>query len=197
MTVDSEVYRDRVAGESQLAWFAVRVRSNFERTVQAHLRVRNYEPFVPSVTTERIWSDRKKEIEQLLFPGYVFCRFDPNRRLPVLSVRGVVGLVGVGKVPTAIPAEEIDRIQRMAASGLAVKPWPFLRVGQTVLIERGPLAGMEGILDDVKGRCRLIVSISLLQRSVSAEVDRTWVRPSHPRAIPVPSRPEPAASRSW
>ena len=163
--------------ERPLSWFALRVRSNYERIAAAHLRERGFEEFSPSYQVQRRWSDRTKTMEQFLFPGYVFSRLNPHDRLPVVTVPGVVSLVGFGKVPTAIPDQEIENIRTMVQSGLLMKPWPFLEVGQRVLIERGPLAGVEGILQDVKGRFRLVVSISLLQRSVSAEVDRTWVRP--------------------
>src|ERR1700730_2352548 len=158
-------------------WYAVRVRSNHERISALHLGERGYEQFTPSEKIKGRWSDRKKESEQLLFPGYVFCRINPQARLPVLTSPGVVGLVGCGRIPTAIPDQEIERIRRMVQSGLLLTPWPFLELGQTVLIERGPLAGVEGILEEVKGKCRLIVSINLLRRSVGAEVDRHWVRP--------------------
>jgi len=168
---------DWVTSPAEFPWFAVRVRSNYERTAALHLRSRGFQELTPSYKIERVWSDRKKEVDQPLFPGYVFCRINPNDRLPVLSVPGVLGLLGFGKTPTPIPAQEIERIRAMVESGLMIKPWPFLEVGQSVLIERGPLAGIEGILDDVKGDCRLIVSVQLLQRSVSAEVERDWVRP--------------------
>jgi transcription antitermination factor NusG len=158
-------------------WFAVRVRSNQERTAIAHLRERGYEQFAPSYKSERRWSDRKKEIDQYLFPGYIFCRFDPGDRLAVLTAPGVVDLVGFGRTPEPIPDQEIERVRRMVESGLLVTPYPFLNVGQAVLIERGPLTGLEGILVEVKGKQRLVVSINLLQRSVSAEVDRQSVRP--------------------
>ena len=161
-------------------WFAVRVRSNHERIASVHLEERGYEEFAPSYKVERRWSDRKKEMEQFLFPGYVFCRVNPQNRLPVLSAPGVIDLVGCGKIPSAIPDHEIERIRTMVQSGLLVTPWPFLELGQTVLIERGPLAGVEGILEEVKGKCRLIVSINLLRRSIGAEVDRHWVRPVKP-----------------
>jgi len=173
-----------------VAWFAIRVRSNFERVTVAHLRDRGYEQFAPSYKAERQWSDRKKEIDQFLFPGYVFCRFDPHHRLPVLTAPGVVDLVGCGKVPIPIPDEEIGRVRRMVESGLLVSPAQYLEVGQSVLIERGPLAGMEGILAEVKGRFRLVVSINLLKRSISAEVERDWVRPIKPvrSAAGIPAR---------
>ena len=66
----------------------------------------------------------------------------------------------------------------MVSSGLLVMPWPYLEVGQPVLIERGPLAGLEGILERVKNGLRIVVSVTLLQRAVAAEIDRAWVRPA-------------------
>ena len=163
-------------------WYAVRVRSNYERVTASHLRERGYEEFSPSYKVQRRWSDRTKTIEQFLFPGYVFARLNPHNRLLVVTSPGVVGLVGLGKTPTPIPDQEIENIRTLVRSGLLMKPWPYLEVGQRVLIERGPLAGVEGILQQVKAKFRLVVSISLLHRSVSAEVDRTWVRPVQPAA---------------
>jgi len=161
-------------------WFAVRVRSKHERYASVHLRDRGYEEFCPAYKAQRQWSDRRKISDSFLFPGYVFCRFNPQDRLPVLTVPGVVGLVGFGGGPSAIPDHEIEQVRAMVGSGLLVTPWPFLEKGQTVLIERGPLAGIEGILEKVKGSYRLVVSICLLQRSVSTEIDRIWVRPLRP-----------------
>jgi transcription antitermination factor NusG len=158
-------------------WFALRVRSNCERVAAMHLRDRGFEEFSPTYRTERQWSDRKKQIDQFLFPGYVFCRVNPEDRLPVLTIPGAVNLVGFGKGPSAIPDSEIDSVRKMVESGLMVAPWPFLAVGQTVLIERGPLTGVEGILQEIKKSFRLVVSIHLLQRSVSVEIDRSWIRP--------------------
>jgi transcription antitermination factor NusG len=141
------------------------------------LRDRGYEEFTPSYKVEKRWSDRTKQIDQFLFPGYVFCRFDPNDRLPILTAPGVVDVVGFGKLPELIPDAEIERVRRMVDSGLLVTPYPYVEIGQAVLIERGPLSGVEGILMEVKGKARLVVSVNLLRRSVSAEIDRRSVRP--------------------
>jgi transcriptional antiterminator NusG len=158
-------------------WFALRVRSKHERVTSLHLRTRGYEEFSPFYRAESQWSDRKKLTDRFLFPGYVFCRFDPRDRLPILTAPGVVGLVGFGDGPTAIPDREIDQVRTMVQSGLLVTPWPYLELGQTVRLENGPLRGLEGIVEEVKGRLRIVVSIQLLQRSVSTEIDRIWVRP--------------------
>jgi len=158
-------------------WFALKVRSNYERVAAMHLRDRGFEEFSPAYRTERQWSDRKKHVDALLFPGYVFCRLNPNDRLPVLTIPGAVGLIGFGKGPTPIPDVEIESVRKMVASGLLVTPWPFLEAEQSVFIERGPLSGVEGVLKEVKNGLRVIVSVHLMQRSVSVEVDRSWICP--------------------
>ncbi len=166
-----------MASRQTYPWFALRVRSNCERVAAAHLRDRGYEEFSPSNKVEKRWSDRKKQIDQFLFPGYIFCRFDPNDRLPVLTAPGVVDVVGFGKTPEPIPEAEIARVRRIVDSGLLVIPHPYIQIGQAVLIEQGPLSGVEGILVEEKGKTRLVVSVNLLKRSVSAEVDRHAIRP--------------------
>jgi transcription antitermination factor NusG len=177
--MSANIYEHEQFPGEALPWFALRVRSNHERMASLHLRDRGFEEFAPTYRTERQWSDRKKQIDQYLFPGYVFCRLDPQNRLPVLTIPGVVGMVGFGKGPARIPEHEIEHVRTMAGSGLLVSPWPFLEAGQSVLIERGPLTGVEGILQEVKKTFRLVVSVRILQRSVAAEVDRAWIRPVH------------------
>jgi transcription antitermination factor NusG len=191
LIVNSQVHLGHPAGDSTFPWFALRVRSNYERVAAIHLRDRGFEEFSPMYRTERQWSDRKKQIDLPLFPGYVFCRLNPEDRLPVLTIPGTVGLVEFGNGPSAVPDQQIESVRRMMGSGLLVAPWPFLEVGQTVIIERGPLTGVEGILQEIKKTFRLVVSIPMLQRSVSAEVDRSWIRPLGPssRIQRVPESP--------
>jgi transcription antitermination factor NusG len=158
-------------------WYALRVRSQYEHTVATHLQGRGYESLLPLYKCRRRWSDRFKEIELPLFPGYVFCRFNPLNRLPILSVPGVVHVVGVGRTPLPIDESEIAAIQAAIKSGLPSQPWPFLQVGHRVKIEYGPLCGVEGILLGFRGHQRLVLSVTLLQRSVAVQVDGSWVRP--------------------
>ena len=166
-----------------LPWFAIRTRSNFERATSLSLKEKGYETFLPVYRCRRKWTDRTKEIEVPLFSGYTFCRFDAGRRLPILQTPGVVSILG-SRITGPIPVEEseVAAISRMIQSGVPVGPWPFLREGQYVTVERGPLAGVEGFIVQVKAHFRLIVSVSLLQRAVYAELDRDWVRPSTPLA---------------
>src|SRR5262249_33542233 len=102
---------------------------------------------------------------------------------PVLTTRGVLSIVGAGRNPVPIPDREIDAVRSVVRSGLAAIPWPSLTAGDSVYIERGPLAGVEAIAIDVESEYRLVVSVPLLQRSVSVVIDRSWARPT--RHIPI------------
>ncbi len=114
-------------------------RYRYESFVAAHLDGRGYEWFLPLHKVRRRWSDRFKEIEQPLFPGYVFCRFNPANRFPILTTPGVFLIVGIGKTPVSIHETEISAIQATVKSGFPSQPWPFLQIGQRVKIEHGPL----------------------------------------------------------
>lgn len=158
-------------------WFALRVRSNHENSVATILATKGYEWFLPQYMSRRAWSDRIKEIRLPLFPGYVFCRFDLYHRLPILKTPGIVNIVGIGKQPVPIDDSEITAIRTAIRSGLPSRPWPHLQIGQKVRVENGPLRGIEGLLMQFKGQYRLVLSVTLLQRSVSVEVEGAWVSP--------------------
>jgi transcription antitermination factor NusG len=138
---------------------------------------KGYEAYLPLYRSGRRWSDRVKQLDLPLFPGYLFCRFDVLDRLPILTTPGVISVVGAGKTPIPVDDEEIEAVRAILRSGLAARPCPFLQVGSKVYIERGPLTGLEGIIANTDKVYRLIVSVNLLQRSVAVEIDREWARP--------------------
>jgi transcription antitermination factor NusG len=158
-----------------LPWYALRVRPRCEKLVEEALSHKGYDVFLPEYSCRRRWSDRIKEVRLPLFSGYLFCRFDVNRRLPILTTPGVLQVVMVGKTFLPVEDHEIAAIQSIVGSQLQAEPWPFLPMGQTVRIDCGPLAGVEGVLVAAKKPCRLVVSVTLLQRSVAVEVDQAWV----------------------
>ena len=169
-------------------WFALQVRSRYENIVTAHLSGKGYEWFLPLHKCRRRWSDRFKEIEQPLFPGYIFCRLNLLDRLPILITPGVILIVGIGKTPVPIDEPEIAAIQAAVRSGLPSQPWPFMRIGQRVKIEHGPLCGLDGVLLEFRGHHRLVLSVTLLKRSIAVQIEDAWVTPipQHPRAYTPP-----------
>lgn len=157
-------------------WYAIRVRSNYEQTTSKVLEARGYAVFAPTYREKRQWSDRTRNIDVPLFGGYIFCSMNIQQRLPVLQAPGVVNIVSFGKAFVPIPESEIGAIQMLLKSHAVVRPCPYLNVGEPVMIERGPLTGLEGILQQIRNERRLVLSVHLLKRSVAVEVNLEWVK---------------------
>jgi transcription antitermination factor NusG len=168
----------------QWPWFAILARTSREKTASLLLENAGYECYVPIVKYKRQWSDRIREVEVPLFPGYFFCRMNPHNRLPVLMTPGVIQIVGVGKTPIPVEEEEIAAIQRVGQSGLETMPWPYVEVGHAARIEEGPLRGLTGIVVKIKSGMKLVLSVSLLQRSVAVEIERRWISNTHVGLVP-------------
>jgi len=165
-------------------WFALQVRTRYEAGVADQLSRQGYDRFLPLYKLRKRWSDRIKEVDAPLFPGYLFCRFNPQDRLPILKTPGVIQIVGFKTGPAVVDEAEIQSIQTLVAAGVPHQPWPFLAAGDRVRIESGPLLGLEGILTEVRRSYRLVLSVTLLQRSVAVEIDSasvTAINPSRPR----------------
>jgi transcription antitermination factor NusG len=165
-------------------WYAIQVKPRNEKVISTILENKGVQGFLPVYRSRRVWSDRIVQLDVPLFAGYLFCRFDAARgRLPVISTPGVMRIVGIGGVATPIDNTEIQAIQTIVRSGAAAIPWPHLKTGSRVRIERGSLSGLNGILVEVKKQHRLVVSVTLLQRSVAVEIERDWVAPCGPSAV--------------
>ncbi len=163
-----------------MPWYAVRVKPRQEKQVAVSLNGKGYIQFCPLYRVGRTSSGGRKSYADLpLFNGYLFVRLDIHQRLPVLQIPGVMHFVGAGKQSLPVDEDEIKALQAVAASGVPAVPWPFIKIGQRVVIEKGALKGVEGILTQAKNAFRIVVSISLLHRSVSVEIDRDIIRPLH------------------
>ena len=158
-------------------WFALVVKPRFDKAVGRTLEAKGYQTLVPTYRKYHTYGARSKVTELPLFPGYVCCRFDMRSSLPILSTPGVIRVVGTRSVPTPLSEIEIDSLQAAMRANLPVQPFPFVNAGQRVRITGGVLAGMEGIVLAPKPKLRLILSITLLQRSVLLEIDQDQVSP--------------------
>ena len=155
-------------------WYAIHTRSNYEKITTSVLEAKGYESYLPVYQTRKRWSDRVVESSVPLFPGYVFCRFDPDATAGIISTPGVASIVGFSGKLAPIPTEEIGAVKALLNSGCAINRWPYLREGQRVQIINGVLKGLQGIL--VKMRTfKIVISVELLCRSVAVEIEPDYV----------------------
>jgi transcription antitermination factor NusG len=153
-------------------WYACYTQARQEKKVEARLRERGIESFLPLVPRIRQWHDRRKVVEFPLFPSYVFGRFPLSAYHRVLAVPGLSTVVRLNGHPAPISDEEIANVARfaeaLAATGMDPEPVPF-REGQRVRIAEGPFAGVEGIVLEARGRRRVLVGLRTI--GVGFEID--------------------------
>jgi len=160
-----------LAEPSATNWYALYTAPRHEKQVADRINQQGFSCFLPLYRSVRRWKDRRKELSLVLFPGYVFVRMQLQNRFRVLQLPGAVRLVSFNGRPAALPEEEIENLRsRLAGSG-NIEPHPYLSAGRHVRVRSGPLQGLEGIILRTKDRCRIVLSIHLIMRSLAVEVD--------------------------
>jgi len=152
-------------------WFAISVKPRFDKAVAVTLESKGFETFLALTTKHNTYRTCRRQVELPVFPGYVFCRFNAFFRLPILTTPGVLQILGFGNGPLPVPDAEIASLKTATEAGISIEPFPFPPVGHCVSIEKGALAGVHGIVVNVKHKRRIVLSITLLQRSVLLETD--------------------------
>jgi|SRR5579864_32294 len=158
-------------------WYAIYTHARHEKKVAQQLEERRIEHFLPVYRSVRRWKDRRKELDLVLFPGYVFVRVSLAQRLRVLQLPGVVRFVSFNGQPAALLGADIEALRNGLLQGIRADHHPYLTVGRRVKVVYGPLSGAQGILLRAKNNCRVVISIDAIMRSVSVEIDEGDVVP--------------------
>jgi transcription antitermination factor NusG len=162
---------------TDLSWYVTYTCPRHEKYVAHQLTERRIGSFLPLYTSVRCWKDRRKRLELPLFPGYVFVQMRERDRLEILRLPGVVQFVCFQGRPARVPIAEIEALRQGMSGSVVVQPHPFLKVGRRVRIVNGPLTGVEGIFVRRKDQVRIVISISLIHRSVALEIGEADVQP--------------------
>ena len=158
-------------------WYAVTTKPRHEKVVAERLQENCIETFLPTASTVSQWKDRKVVIQRPLFPGYVFTHVEPQLRTNVYGVPGVMSMVCFNGRPAEIDANEIEAIRLCVATRTRHEPHPYLSSGESVRVKAGALAGLQGIVVRHKNRCRIVVTISLIHKSLALEIDSELLEP--------------------
>src|SRR5215467_11559825 len=162
---------------SAASWYATYTHARHEKKVAQQLEERHIEHFLPVYRSVRRWKDRRKELDLVLFPGYIFVRLSLADRLRVLQLPGVARFVSFNGQPAALLGADIEALRNALTHGVQAEHHPYLTVGRRVKVVHGPLAGAQGILVRNKTNCRVVISIDAIMRSVSVEIDEADVIP--------------------
>jgi transcription antitermination factor NusG len=154
----------------QSKWCVAYIQARHEKIVAQHLSAFAVENFLPVYQSVRNWNGRRAEVALPLFPCYIFVRIQPSERLRVLETPGVVHLVCFNGTPAILPDEEIEGL-RNAVQVLRARPHEYVRPGDRVRINAGPLRGLDGVVVREKNATRVVVSVDCIMRSFVVEID--------------------------
>lgn len=152
-----------------LPWYALHVASNCEQQVVDRLSDARIDSFYPHVMAQS--RDKRRTIPRKFFPGYVFGNFDLADRTPVIQIPQVIQILGIAHSPAMIPTLEVDAIRTMTLFATAnVTACPYVAAGEQIRVTCGPLVGLEGFVLRQKNKCRVVVSLTALHRSITTDV---------------------------
>lgn len=195
MTVGTaDLFSEIDAKPSGARWYAVYTWTRHEKKVSQELCRRAVENYLPTYFAWHRWTDRRMKVEVPLFPSYAFVRIRVHERLQVLTIPGVVRLVGNGSGPSPLADVEVEGIRKYLSNDGRVEPYDGLVRGSRVRVRSGPLNGCEGVLLRHKGALRLIVTLELIARSIMVEVSAHDVELLRP-AMLLPRTPSPELVR--
>ena len=160
--------------KQQLAWYVLKIRTGGELATVKALRERGYEPYCPMQKERRYYTDRVKVVDAPVFSGYVFCQFDSQKKLPIVSCPGVDYIVGFASGPSPVPEIELMNVRRMIDAGAQVIRG--IEQGERVRVTQGALEGVEGVLVRDEAGDRLVVSIELLNQGASLLINKNEVK---------------------
>jgi transcription termination/antitermination protein NusG len=166
---------------SEPHWYACYTRARHEKQVEAQLRQRGFDSYLPLLEQVRQWSDRSKRVQFPLFPSYVFGRFTLRELHAVLTTPGVTTIVRAAGYPTPIPDADLENVRKFVAalseSGIEPEPRPFLTEGQWVRVLHGPFEGVEGVVVEARGRKRVLVGLAAIGQGLEIDIDNRSLKP--------------------
>jgi transcription antitermination factor NusG len=154
------------------SWYALYTRPRWEKKVQREMQLRGFEHYLPLITVEKQWSDRKKKVEEPLIKSYIFVRVSEREYFDVLNVDGALAYVKFEGKPASIPDWQIEAVKKTIDNQLPFELtgnhlWP----GEHVKITHGNLKGLEGEILNMKGKNRLVIRIESVGYSLVVEMD--------------------------
>jgi len=166
-------------------WNVLHVTANHEKRVAQHLTARGVEHYLPLYKERSRWTDRTVELERPLFAGYVFTRFASGQKLSVISIPGVLHLLGGGTECHTVSADELERIRLGLSGGYLLRPHAWLEVGRNVRVRGGVFDGVLGIVTEMRRECKVIIALSAVHRCFSLEIGMDQLELVGPESLPV------------
>lgn len=163
---------EKIIPPNPYLWHAVYVKSRAEKKAQSELQFQEIETFLPLQRKLRQWSDRKKWVETPLISGYLFVRSSRKEYDLILQSNHVVSYVRFEGKAAVIPDAQIEYLKLMLKqdnSEVEISR-EKLKPGQMIEVIAGPLIGLKGKLQKIKGKNKVAIELEELGYSALVEI---------------------------
>jgi transcription antitermination factor NusG len=161
---------------SKEKWYVLQTRSRFEKKSFELLSLQGVSVFLPTQKVKKNWSDRIKDIETPLFPGYLFIQFEEKDRYRVLNTSGIVRFVSFGGKYATLDENQIEIFRQFERfdTDIQVVDLEFY-IGQEVFISSGPFKGLEAKIVQYNGKGKLLLTVESIGKGVLLEIGKTKI----------------------
>lgn len=158
-------------------WYALYVRSRFEKKVSNALAQEGIENYLPMQKVLRQWKDRKKWVLVPVFNSYLFVKVNKRTYSKCFNINGVVKFVWFDGKPAIVSDDVIDMIKSICDSSYKYQSLePPIELGQTVKVVRGMFNGYVGEVIQLNGKHKVLFRISNLPISMVVQIPKNYLQ---------------------
>jgi transcriptional antiterminator RfaH len=158
-------------------WHIIYTRPRHEKKVNARLVEQQIKTFLPTRKVLRTWNDRKKYVEEPLFPSYLFIFLEGvNNYYTGMDTEGSLCYVRSGKEIARVKDSVVENIRLMTDQATNIESTGMhFEPGQQLVIREGSLTGLACEVVQFNNKQKLLVRINLLQRNLLATLPPEYV----------------------
>lgn len=164
---------------TDVGWLAVWTKPRAEKAVARVLDARAVTCWLPTIRVRRRWSDRWKEVDVPLFPGYLFAQPHVRSWTSLLAIPGVLTIVKRHRTPAWIREQQMtdlrSAVERVIVGDREPEIVNDFHAGDLVRVLDGPMAGLTGVVREIRGSRRLLVGLEQIGRALSLSIDAAQV----------------------
>jgi transcriptional antiterminator RfaH len=162
--------------ETDSRWYVLHVKPRCEKKMAEYCVVNALTHDLPLREETKIYQRRRVTVHKPVFPGYIFVAFDAEQRLTVLKSNAVVHILSVVNQEQLI--HELAQIDQALSVDPSLDACAAFQAGKRVLIRSGPFQGLEGVVQMVRGKTKVILNVEMIGRALALEVPVELLEPA-------------------
>jgi len=158
-------------------WYALYTKSRSEKKVNQDLIYKNIDCYLPLEKKLKLWSDRKKWVEEPLIRSYIFVFIEEEEIQKALNTPGVVNVIRFGGKPAKIQNRHIEIIKSLLSGSdeYEISSESF-EPGEQIEITHGSMKGYYGELVHHLNKYKVLIRISSINQNLLIRINPSYLK---------------------